>query len=289
MKKSTLALVVILLVMLSACSALPKELTEKANVHAKSGGTQSREFSAKEKAEYFKAQSAYVYEGKKPDKKFTLPAKIEAENANGEKAPYFILPEDDMNENELLQLAKLSIDKKRLETAFPPQDELQFDNVKQTAQNLLIQYGFNQTDFNGIYPFYISNTSNPDFANSNNWNIIMQAKGGYDYNITIDSKPKDIKAIYRKAEGYYNGDTPTAPTPAADFTDDEVKAAAQKYYDSINLPKTDIVSVNNNIITQGEPCHAVYKQVHFNAPNENITIFVDLSDLSICGINRFPL
>lgn len=269
---------------------IPREIYRQAEQDAASGSTQSREMSKKELLGYYRAEAMYRYEKSRPSgdgEEAVLPALLTL-GEEGSQVSYWLYPENEMTEEQLLKIAGLKFGTIPEEAYIPKEDQITYEDISRITEELMKSFHIADTRFREVYPLYWSASASGVMPKKEDlWEARVSCESGYDYDVIMDANDGVLKEWKRKPKGWYDPEVPAGEyqaKEAAFFTDEEYIQAAKKYCEQCEIVDITDYQLYPDII-KGTPEASESKMVQaFTQTGGCHRILIDTSDLSVAGL-----
>lgn len=249
MRKKGLLLCVILVIALalSACGEkkemITDEMIEAAKESALTGERSNREMTRKEQFEKYELEMQYRYEGRRAPERSDeeLPVLLTLEDANGYEMTYWVYPEKEMTEEQILAMLDIIFGNVSPELYLPREDQLSYDEAQKRVSELIEEYGITDAEINKVYLSFWCNKELPMIAEDDeHWNVMISCKSGYDYQMKFRADNGDLLMWCCKLPGYYDAARmPELLTEddwiIGDYTTEQIEAAAATYMEKIGM------------------------------------------------------
>lgn len=296
-KKLVLCVVAMLVLALSACGekkeTITDEMIEAAKEDALAGGRSNRELTRAEIMGQYEAQEQYLHEGRRAPERSDeeLPVLLMLEDASGNEMPYWVYPETEMTEEQLLAAMDIKYGGVSPGMYSPREGQLSYEEAKARVRELIEEYDITDAEINKVYLLYWSNREMPMITeDDDHWNVMISCKSGYDYQMKFRANNGDLLMWCCKLPGYYDAARmPELLTEEdwiiGDYTTEQIEAVAATYMEKIGMAdqvseyKIDINMQPGN--PEEPPRYRVSMQMGTEEEPIWKDIYLDARDLSV--------
>lgn len=281
--------IIFLTFLLTACGSekLTDAMYEAAAADAAAGNLSNRELTRQEQFAYYDMEARYRYEGAKASGigEKELPALLRLEDGNGNKISYWVYPEQEMTDTQLLAKAEKQFEGMPPETYRPKDGQIPYSEVEGLFTKLVQDYHISDAAIEKIYSFYWSASSQGLDTGQDIWAARISLTEGLDCEIIINANDGTLLEWYSRPEGWF--DQKQEPEGFAEargeYTSRQAEDAAKAYMESIGFTDISMQYQAAPAVQQATPQAPVRQSVQAVFESGSCRIFINLEDLSVCG------